>query len=146
MSSAGFLHATRVAGADVMDFKNCLLIGGSLFCRRVVSILGMVLAVLVVVGVCAQAQDAVGIGPTTLGSASGAVTVPLTFSAAGTLGSVEVLAEGATGAEFSDVGTGICNTTTSFVANSTCNVNVTFAPAYAGLRKGAVVLKDLTGT
>lgn len=88
----------------------------------------------------------IGIGSTNIGWTSAAVNLKFFFNTGGTLGSIDVLDEGSSGLEFRNAGTGTCKTTTSFNANDTCTVNVTFTPAYAGLRQGAVVLKNATGT
>jgi hypothetical protein len=71
-------------------------------------------------------------------------TVTVTASAAGTVSTVEVLTGGASGLEFTQGSATVrtpCASTPLSVSN-TCQVSVTFTPAYPGLRLGAVVLLD----
>ena len=59
-----------------------------------------------------------------------------------------MVTQGATGLDFTDGGTGTCDTNgTSYAYSigSTCTVAVTFAPLDPGLRYGAVLLKDASG-
>ncbi|HXP10464.1 MAG TPA: hypothetical protein VN828_18320, partial [Acidobacteriaceae bacterium] len=75
-------------------------------------------------------------------------TVTFTFTGAGSIGSPLVVTQGATGLDFTDGGTGTCDTNgTSYAYSigSTCTVAVTFAPLDPGLRYGAVLLKDASG-
>lgn len=50
-----------------------------------------------------------------------------------------VLTAGAAGLDFTDLGTGTCNTTGPYF-HGTCTVNVKFTPKFAGARNGAVML------
>ncbi len=86
-----------------------------------------------------------GFGSVPVGSAAGN-TITLTFQAdtAGTVGSVAVLTQGSAGLDFGNAGTGTC--TAGSTLSSTCTVNVTFTPTQVGLRTGAVVLKNSSGT
>ncbi|MGA9667838.1 MAG: choice-of-anchor D domain-containing protein, partial [Terracidiphilus sp.] len=83
--------------------------------------------------------------PVAIGSTGPAVSVTLSLNAATTLGSVSVLTDGAPGLDFANTGTGTCTVGTSFAANSSCTVNVTFSPRFAGVSNGAVVLSDASG-
>ena len=85
------------------------------------------------------------LGLVNIGSASSAVAVTITFSTAATLGSVSVSTLGATGLDFVNAGMGSCTAGTSYNANASCTVNVTFMPTLAGVRYGAVVLEDGSG-
>jgi sugar lactone lactonase YvrE len=70
--------------------------------------------------------------------------VTVTFTAAGTVGSINVLTQGATGLDFKDAVTGdTCSGPHNI--GDTCIVNVTFTPLFAGSRYGAVVLTDGSG-
>ncbi|MGA2890184.1 MAG: choice-of-anchor D domain-containing protein [Terracidiphilus sp.] len=84
-------------------------------------------------------------GVVSIGSTSSAITVSLTFNTVATLGSVSVLTQGATGLDFANAGAGSCTTGTSYNVSSSCTVNVTFTPTFAGGRYGAVVLEDGSG-
>ena len=75
-------------------------------------------------------------------------SVTFTFTGAGTIGAPLVVTQGATGLDFTDAGTGTCDTNgTSYVysVDGTCTVAVNFAPRYPGLRSGAVLLEDAAG-
>jgi len=92
----------------------------------------------------AKAQ-AVSFGTVDLGQTSSSSTVTLTFSSAGTLGKELALAGGAQNQDFAIVSGGTCATGQSYQAGGSCTVSATFAPLYAGLRMGAVVLEDASG-
>jgi hypothetical protein len=78
---------------------------------------------------------------TSLGSSS-SQTVTLRFTAAGTLGSINVLTQGAPNLDFRYLASGNCSTGTFYSSGQICTVGVTFTPQYPGLRLGAVVLRD----
>jgi sugar lactone lactonase YvrE len=74
--------------------------------------------------------------------------VTFTFTGAGSIGTPLVVTQGATGLDFTDGGTGTCDTNGTSYAYSignTCTVAVTFAPLHPGLRYGAVLLEDASG-
>jgi hypothetical protein len=86
-------------------------------------------------------------GPAWLGSvnvgSSAQATVTFTFTAGGSIASVAVLTQGAPNLDFTDLGTGTCDTQGAshvYNAGDTCTVNVRFAPQYAGSISGAVTL------
>jgi MBG domain/Bacterial Ig-like domain (group 3)/Putative Ig domain len=90
--------------------------------------------------------------PVSLGSepvgSSTTQSVTFTFTGAGSIGTPLVVTQGATGLDFTDAGTGTCDTNGSTYAYSisgTCTVVVTFAPRYPGLRYGAALLRDASG-
>ncbi len=70
-------------------------------------------------------------------------TLSYNVTSGGTLGAVNVLTEGAPNLDFTLGGGSTC--TGNFTAGQTCTVNVTFAPRFAGLRRGAVELVDGNG-
>ncbi len=80
------------------------------------------------------------IGTAAVGSATSATTVTLTVSRAGTVSRVEVLTMGSPNLDFAASGSGTCSG--SLAVNQTCTKDVTFTPAVAGKRMGAVVLLD----
>jgi MBG domain/Bacterial Ig-like domain (group 3)/Putative Ig domain len=74
--------------------------------------------------------------------------VTFTFTGAGSIGTPLVVTQGASGLDFTDAGTGTCDTNGTTYAYSiagTCTVAVTFAPLHPGPRYGAVLLKDTSG-
>jgi sugar lactone lactonase YvrE len=64
------------------------------------------------------------------------------ITAGGTLGGIKVLTEGAANLDFTLASGSTCTGTVS--ANTSCVVNVTFAPKFAGLRQGAIEIADGT--
>jgi sugar lactone lactonase YvrE len=80
-----------------------------------------------------------------VGVTSSPVSLTFSFDTAGTLGSEEVLTQGAPGFDFADTSTGTCAANTGYVAGQSCTVSVTFTPRFPGTRLGAVVLKDTSG-
>jgi sugar lactone lactonase YvrE len=81
-------------------------------------------------------------GTVSIASTSAATAVNITFTTPATLGSVSVVTQGASGLDFANSGAGTCATGTAYDVGDTCTVNVTFTPALAGTRYGAVVLED----
>jgi sugar lactone lactonase YvrE len=73
------------------------------------------------------------------------ISASLTMAEAGKLGSISVLTQGAANLDFRLSAGGTCAVGTTYPANATCTVNVTFRPKYAGSRYGAVVLIGATG-
>jgi sugar lactone lactonase YvrE len=82
---------------------------------------------------------------------SPAVAVTFTFESAGSLSSAtpyQVLTEGAKYMDFSATSaqeSNVCNGTTAYNTSDTCTVNITFTPADAGARNGAVELLNAGG-
>lgn len=84
-----------------------------------------------------------------VGSSPAKKSFTFTFDSAGTIAAPAVLAQGSPNLDFTDAGTGTCTTngtTHSYSSGDTCTVDVDFSPQYPGLRNGAVVLKDSSGT
>jgi MBG domain (YGX type)/PASTA domain len=77
-------------------------------------------------------------GATTPVPCSNTLPVTLSVPAGTTIGSVNVVTQGATGLDFSLASAGTC--TGTFATAGTCTANVTFNPLAPGLREGAVEL------
>lgn len=84
-------------------------------------------------------------GSVNVGTASAPATLTFTFDTAGTLGSIAVVTQGATGLDFADAGTGSCAGGHSYSAGATCTVTVILTPKYAGTRFGATLLNTSAG-
>lgn len=78
-------------------------------------------------------------------TASAVQTATVTFTNAGTLGSISVVTQGATGKDFNVAPGGSCTVGMAYAAGQVCTVNYTFTPLSPGTREGAVVLKDTSG-
>jgi sugar lactone lactonase YvrE len=90
--------------------------------------------------------QAVNFGAVAIGQTAAAQPVTLTFTGAGSVASQLALTNGAQAQDFAAASGGSCNTGQSYSVGGTCTVSVTFSPRFAGLRRGAVVLKDAGGT
>jgi large repetitive protein len=73
-------------------------------------------------------------------------TVSLSFSMPTgiTVGSIEVVTQGAPNLDFTNAGSGTCAEQT-YGSTTSCTVEVTFTPIYAGLRRGAVLFWSGSG-
>ena len=83
----------------------------------------------------------VGFGSVSLGTTTSA-TVTLTLPTSATIGSIQVLTQGAPDLDYTLASGGSCITGNSYAAKSTCTVEAEFTPRYPGTRSGAVVLFD----
>jgi len=98
---------------------------------------------------CALASSGVAFAATNFGtveiasSVTNAVTITLPTDTQ--LTAISVLTAGVPNLDFTDAGGGTCAVDTSYTANSTCTVNVTFTPQFSQTRTGAVVLSDADG-
>ena len=87
-----------------------------------------------------------------VGTVSAALTLTFTIDSAGSLNSTtpyRVLTEGAKNLDFNAAATqdsNACKGTPAYTAGETCTVNVTFTPAKAGPRYGAVQLLNASGS
>ena len=77
-----------------------------------------------------------------VGTASGTQTATLLFSSSFTLGSINVLTQGAPGLDFNAAAGGTCAVGSSYSAGQTCTVNYTFTPIAPGTRFGAITIVD----
>jgi streptogramin lyase len=94
------------------------------------------------------ALSGVDFGTVPVGTSTAAIPVTFTFDTGGTIQSPSVLTMGAASLDFTDNGTGSCDTngtSYTYAANDTCTVNVVFKPTVAGTRDGAVVLTSSGG-
>ncbi len=82
-------------------------------------------------------------GQTTPSPCSNILTLNYTVTASGTLGTPQVFTQGAPNLDFRLASGNTC--TGAVTAGSTCAVNVTFAPQFAGPRSGAVQIVDGSG-
>ena len=95
------------------------------------------------VGKAQSGTGAASFGAVAIGQTSSVQTVTLTFASAGTLGSQLALTGGAQNQDFAIAAGGTCAVGQSYQAGGSCTVSATFAPLYAGLRMGAIVLACL---
>ena len=77
-----------------------------------------------------------------VGTASGTQTATLLFNSSFTLGSINVLTQGAPGLDFNAASGGTCAVGASYSAGQTCTVNYTFTPIAPGTRFGAITIVD----
>ncbi|HEX4005265.1 MAG TPA: NHL repeat-containing protein [Acidobacteriaceae bacterium] len=113
-----------------------------------------VVAALAAFGVGAQGQTGtfpaggVNLGSVAVNTGTPAkATLTFTFTAGGTIAAPAVVTQGAKDLDFTDAGTGTCTTNGtghSYSAGDVCTVVVKFAPQFAGVRYGAVVLYNST--
>ena len=83
-------------------------------------------------------QGSVNFGSQAIGSRSGAQMLSFAIGAGTTVGSIGVLTQGAPNLDFINASGTTC-TATTYASATTCTVDVTFTPKFAGVRMGAVV-------
>jgi large repetitive protein len=117
---------------------------GKRFCMRI-SVFVSALILTILLPTAAQAQVSYtgtaatqNFGSQAIGSASAAKTFSFSVTAGTTVGSIAVVTQGAPNLDFGNATGGTCAATT-YASTTTCTVNVTFKPRFAGWRKGAVV-------
>jgi sugar lactone lactonase YvrE len=79
-----------------------------------------------------------------VGTASSTQTATILLTNSFTLGSINVLTQGASGLDFNLISGGTCAVGSSYTAGQTCTVNYTFTPTAPGTRLGAIVVFDNT--
>ena len=89
--------------------------------------------------------QATNFGTVAIGQTGIAQSVTLTFTSAGYAATQLALTAGAKQQDFAATPGGTCNIGQTYTAGATCTVAATFAPLYAGLRSGAIVLQDISG-
>jgi sugar lactone lactonase YvrE len=77
-----------------------------------------------------------------VGTTSATQTAEVTFTTAGTPGTISVVTQGASGLDFAFVSGGTCSTSTAYTIGQSCTVQYTFTPNATGPRYGAVVLSS----
>jgi sugar lactone lactonase YvrE len=87
----------------------------------------------------------VNAGTVTVGNVHIPFPVMVTFDKAETLGGIAILTQGIAGMDFTNAGGGTCTVGTAYLTQARCTVDVAFAPRFAGVRIGAVVLSDNNG-
>ena len=98
-----------------------------------------------------EIATSVNFGAVAVGAASTTQTLNFTFNGDANTAIQAPLAvtQGATALDFADAGAGTCTTTNGagkpWAPQTTCTVNVSFKPKFAGTRYGAVKLLDTTG-
>jgi sugar lactone lactonase YvrE len=88
------------------------------------------------------------IGMVNTGSAGSPVSLIFVFDRGGTIGTPEVLTQGAIGLDFTDAGTGTCTTQKPgylYSAGDSCSIDIAFRPQFPGGRRGAGGLQDAAG-
>ena len=90
------------------------------------------------------ATTSVSFGAQAAGSSSATQLLAFAITADTTVGSINIVTQGATGLDFRDGGSSTCAATT-YSSATNCVVSVTFTPKYAGLRQGAAVIRDGSG-
>jgi hypothetical protein len=102
---------------------------------------------LVAVGAAATASGAspADFGSIGIGTTSATQPVTLTFPASSTPAALIATTQGATGKDFAIVAGGTCGAGVNVASGQSCTVNVTFTPAFAGLRNGAIGALDGNG-
>jgi sugar lactone lactonase YvrE len=93
----------------------------------------------------AGTATAANFGTIPVGQTSPKTTITFTFSLGGKIASSAALTLGAPNLDFALLSSGTCAAGSTFTTGSSCTVDVTFTPKFAGLRKGAVVLSDALG-
>ncbi len=83
--------------------------------------------------------------PVAVGTTIPPAWATLKFATAGTLGSINVLTQGAPNLDFQLAPGSTCAAGNNYSAGDTCSVMVIFTPKFAGQRQGAVVLRDGSG-
>jgi uncharacterized protein (DUF1800 family)/sugar lactone lactonase YvrE len=79
-------------------------------------------------------------GVVNVGTTAQVQTLTYTFSSATTLSAVNILTSGGAGLDYTDGGSSTCTPGTTYNANQSCTVTVTFTPSAPGLRSGGVLL------
>lgn len=94
------------------------------------------------------ALSGVDFGSVAVGTSSAIIPLTFTFESAGAIAAPAVLTQGAANLDFTDAGTGSCDTNGTghaYSAGDTCTVDLMFTPKYVGARYGAAELLDAYG-
>jgi sugar lactone lactonase YvrE len=120
-------------------------------CQRVLRSIFLWMSAVLLLCAAASAQvsytgtaAAQNFGSVAIGSTSAATTFSFSVAAGTTVGSIEVVTQGAPNLDFNGAAGRTCMAET-YAAATTCTVNVAFTPKAAGLRMGAVVFFSAAG-
>ena len=91
-------------------------------------------------GIVVTAASSYTVPTTAVATTSSTQTAFVTITTAGTLGTISVLTQGATGLDFNFVSGGTCSTGTAYTVSQTCSVFYTFTPTHPGQRLGGITL------
>lgn len=95
---------------------------------------------------CAQTgPTSMNLGLANVAGSKVETTVVVAIPTARTLSNIAVVTQGAESKDFVKADGGSCTVGVAYEANSSCTVKVEFAPRFAGIRYGAVVLRDQYG-
>ena len=83
---------------------------------------------------------------TAVGQQASPLTISVSISANGIATAPQVVSQGIAGMDFTIASGGTCSANTAYMAGQQCTINVIFAPAFPGLRRGAVLLKAADGS
>jgi hypothetical protein len=96
--------------------------------------------------VVSAAPAFVNLPTTPVGSTSATQAITVNIGAAGTLGSIAVLTQGASGMDFRSVVGGSCAVGTVYSVGQACTVLVSFSPLHPWVRSGGILLGSQSGT
>jgi hypothetical protein len=96
-------------------------------------------------GIFVSAASSYTAPTTAVGTTSATQAAYVTITTAGTLNTISVLTQGATGLDFNIVSGGSCSTSTAYSVSQTCSVFYTFKPGHPGQRLGGIALFDSSG-
>jgi len=132
----------------VSDFVGNTLASGSSKNRIRAAAFTVAAALLALLPRAAQAQTVYSFtGTTNVGTSAPLASVPVTFTQAGTIASVRILTKGIANLDYTaGTGAATCTTGAGFLAAQSCTLSVNFTPTAPGLRAGAIVLLDSSGT
>ena len=82
---------------------------------------------------------------TTVGAISATQTAYVSMTTAGTLSTISVLTQGATGLDFQMISGGTCTVGTPYGVGQACTVEYSFAPTRPWIRYGGIALFDASG-
>ena len=130
----------RTAGRHLSEDRRARKAG----IRKLLAVAGIAFALTLDAGAATPAYQFAA--PAQVGGASEAGAATVAISAAGTLGTITVVTQGAAGQDFSYTAGGSCAVGLSYFAGQTCTVGVTFQAKYPGQRQGAVLLLGAGGS
>jgi sugar lactone lactonase YvrE len=146
MGSLAMLNQTRVSMMSAIRFVP----GGQLLPRIHLNLRSLILAGLLLPSAALAQVSYTGttatqnFGSQAIGSPSAGRTFSFSIAAGTTVGSIAVVTQGAPNLDFTSAVGGTCAAQT-YASATTCTVNATFKPKFAGVRMGAVVFFSAPG-